>query len=417
MTRQLKWATNAKHLVAALTLSGAALLGFGATACGGTSSEPVPEPSPTGVEPQTTLTKVDPQDIALIFPLTKAPRDVDAMLAGTSRGAFGALVPRAAFDKLPGPLDARSPGPASTQGEPARAGIKVVAARIDPCFAIPGGGAPCVPQLRLVFQGIHVANGTVGADDGAVHVFYELPQDRLVYLVKQVLTLREREGNYLPAPLGVHPIMERQGPSGAFAMGLKNILLQHAGESRVTRVTFFLRTNSRQSQWIFGQLDKVGGDYQRALIPTTTGDEQTFSGINAEGFSFSKPTPATTHTDDLTLLLNTAEAMKADANARQRAFEAALRIDNPAKHSPDTIDCTSCHVATTLAEDARTRWRLTDSAQAEYTPKAPFGGPAPRSIENLHAMSYLGRELGLTQRTANETAVSVAAVNELLRTK
>lgn len=44
------------------------------------------------------------------------------------------------------------------------------------------------------------------------------------------------------------------------------------------------------------------------------------------------------------LLGNLATAKAASKTAQQAAFDAALRIENPTKHSPDTIDCASCHV-------------------------------------------------------------------------
>lgn len=375
------------------------------------TSEPV-------VEPSTTLSQVDPQDVTVVYPLPASAAEAERMLKGTSVGAFGELVPREAFGRIAEPLDARSKGPVGAAGEPARLGLHLVAVRLDPCFGVEGKESVCKAQMRLVFQGM---GGTgdgpkPAADDGAVHVFVEMPQAELVRTVKQVLTLREKAGGYAAAPLGVHPVLEREGLGGAFAQGLRSIVLEHGGASRVTRMTFFRRTNSRQGQWIFGIFDAKSGAFAESPIATTTATTQTLvAGIapSGQGLAGRVENP-TSSPDDMTLLLDTAKATSAPREDFAKAVRAAERVENPRFHSPDTMDCVSCHTATAALRVSAQNSAGGDAYRTSGGKIPAYAAPAAPSLENVHALSYLGSELGINQRTANESHSVTVAVNALL---
>lgn len=377
-----------------------------------------PAPSEPVVEPATTLTQVDPQDVTVVYPLPASAAEAERMLKGTSVGAFGELVPPEAFGRIKEPLDARSKGPVGSAGEPARQGLHLVAMRLDPCFGVEGKESTCQAQMRLVFQGLGGTGDGPGpaADDGAVHVFVALPQAELVRTVKQVLTLREKAGGYAAAPLGVHPVLEREGLGGAFAQGLRSIVLEHGGASRVTRMTFFRRTNSRQGQWIFGIFDAKSGAFSESPIATTAATTQTLvAGIapTGEGLAGRVENP-TTSPDDMTLLLDTAKATSAPEEQRAKAMRAAERVENPRFHSPDTMDCVSCHTSTAALRVLGQAAPGPDAYRTSGGKIPAFAAPAVASLENVHALSYLGRELGVNQRTANESHSVSVAVNALL---
>ncbi len=392
-------------------------------ACGSSSvaGNGTPTPSEGVVDPATTLTQVEPQDVTVVYPLPASAADAEHMLKGTSVGAFGELVPREAFSRIAEPLDARSKGPVGSAGEPARQGLHLVAVRLDPCFGVEGKESTCQAQMRLVFQGMAGVGDAPGpaADDGAVHVFVALPQAELVRTVKQVLALKEAAGGYADAPLGVHPILAKQGLGGAFAKGLRSIVLEHAGAAKTVRVTFFKLLNAGVSTWSFGILENQSGSYRLASIATIARPGQSLSNALAFGGDLSATVdPATSHADNLTLLLDTNRAKAAAAADRQAAFDAALRIENPLRHTPDTIDCVSCHTAMAAARSAEAKLGLSREGNANhFVAKVPVlpTMPATVSLHNLHAFSYLGRELGVSQRTANETAVAVDRVNAKLR--
>ncbi len=385
-------------------------------ACGSSSvaGNGTPTPSEGVVDPATTLTQVEPQDVTVVYPLPASAADAEHMLKGTSVGAFGELVPREAFSRIAEPLDARSKGPVGSAGEPARQGLHLVAVRLDPCFGVEGKESTCQAQMRLVFQGMAGVGDAPGpaADDGAVHVFVALPQAELVRTVKQVLSLREKAGGYTAEPLGVHPVLAREGLGGAFAQGLRSIVLEHGGASRVTRMTFFRRTNSRQSQWVFGILDTKSGGFFESTIATTKTITQTLVAGIGEGLAGRVENP-TSSPDNMMLLLDTEQVKSAPQADVAKAVQAAERVENPRFHSPDTMDCVSCHTSTAAL-------RVIGQAPGPDAYRTAGGktpahvGPAVASLENVHAISYLGRELGITQRTANESHSVTVAVNALL---
>jgi hypothetical protein len=383
-------------------------------ACGSdTGASPAPALPLPSVTPDLTLRQVEVQDVSIIYPLPATSAQATDLVSGATVAGFGELVPKDAFAMLPGPIDERSTGAAGKVGEEARIGFRLVGVRVDPCFGVLGA-TDCPNQIRLIFQGLNESpDGQLGAADGAIHVFYDVPRDSLMRFVRQVLTLRAQNGTFEKAPLGVHPILAKQGLAGQFAQGLRSVILEHTGASRVSRMTFFTRSNSRTATWGFGMLNRTGASFELGPIATLAGEKkQGFVTKVGEGLNGSAT--GTSHSDNLSLLLETAKADTATPAERQFAFDAALRIENPARHSPDTIDCVSCHVATTVVEDAAKRWMLGDLNRVGFEPKPKFDG-ASSTLGNLHAMSYDERKLGITQRTANETEVVVQAVTKLLQ--
>ena len=358
--------------------------------------------------------RVRPADVSVAFPLPSSLA-APGLLAGTDLAAYGPLVDPAAFDLLP-PLDAHAAGSAASAGPTARAGLRLMALRLDPCFG-PVDGSACRAQLRLVFQGLEqTAPESVEVSDGAVHVFVELSTQELITLTRELVALTAASGGYPDAPLGVHPILAREGLGGPFATGLRQLVLRYAGAERSSRMTFFALLGAGATTWTFGLLDKVGGTYQPMTIATTGSRQQSLTTtFGPPGHLSASVEHATTHADDLTLLLDTAEAMRATPEARQRAFAAALRVQSPRVHTPDTIDCISCHTAAPAVRSAEAVFGLSSQGHAErFAPSTPVADPEAATIHNIHAFSYLGHQLAVSTRTANETAAVVEAMNTLL---
>jgi hypothetical protein len=98
----------------------------------------------------------------------------------------------------------------------------------------------------------------------------------------------------------------------------------------------------------------------------------------------------------------------------QGAFNAALRVQNPLIHSAITTDCANCH----LAEGAV---RIGE-AQYGFGPGPAFTHPRSlarvdqrTSVTNLHAFGYLGRQVSIMQRTANESVLVAAALEAKIK--
>jgi len=114
----------------------------------------------------------------------------------------------------------------------------------------------------------------------------------------------------------------------------------------------------------------------------------------------------------------------ATPQARQDAFDAMLRIENPNFHSANTIDCASCHVSEVARVINSPFWGLTSLGDRfSFTPpssisQTDFALTAPvipgQSNKNFHAFSYKDTEARINQRVVNETAVVVDYLNSLL---
>lgn len=359
------------------------------------------------------------QDVTVVYPLPKAA-DVDLLLQAGAVGLYGRLIPVELFAQIPVPLDPRPGARTAATGASGWAGLRLVSLRLDPCFGSRGEipDAACPNQIRLVFQGVRPIGEVSMSDDGAVHVLYQLSRREVLDAAREIVTLAERSGGYEPAPLWAHPVLQREGLRGPFAEGLKALVLRHLGERRIARLTFFARGDTLLSSWIFGAFERKGASFARVDIATTSTSEQTLRTSLPDGGLFVGSTPTPTNAQDNPLLLiHGPLARAADEQTRARAFGAALRIENPLRHTPDTIDCVGCHVA----QAARTCGEDIFGLRSEGHPDR-FTGPGDLrqairpalSLENVHAASYHGIDLGLNQRTVNESAAVAQHLGALL---
>ena len=343
-------------------------------------------------------------DVSILFSLPKG-RDKDLLLSSTSSGDKGELLPKATFDKLP-PL---APGGA------AREDMRVVALRIDPCFAGIGvEDAACKNQLRVVLQpmSFEADDESSSAKDAAVHAFYSIDRAELGTIAKEILAAKRGARGSLRTALGVHPLIEQQGLSGTFATDLRAIVLRHAGKANLSRVTFMTREPPRQGQWKFGGFDIAGTRHTKMKIASLgNATEQVFSSFMRNGSA----EPAVASPDDMSLFFRAFDAQSAPPEKVAKAYTAALRILNPTMHTPDTVDCVSCHTSTSARVFAeKSMNQRPDGNPANFTSRTNISlskSPGSEQPENLHAFSYLGTQLTVSQRTANESAAVVEYVN------
>jgi hypothetical protein len=325
-----------------------------------------------------------PADVSLLFPAPPAT-PAAGYLATATAGRGGALVPSSVISKLPASLDASS----TKTGASYYAATQVVGARLDPCTGELGVAVKptCQAQLRLVFQ----ARGTTGLmDDGALHAFYDLTRAELRSLLD--VTVAGRRGTHVDVHgrLGVHPVLASQGMQGAFGKKLTAKIQALAGSTNLSRVTFFAREEGRPKAWKFGQFSVQGG-VPSALTIQTVGASQTLVGETIA--------PQSTHADSFTRM----------PEMDPRRAQAALRIENPGFHTPNTIGCVECH-----------------QTQRELVLKpisSPFEFKSPVSTEvigndndqeNLHFFSYMGLKASVSRRTGNETAAVVERFRTIL---
>jgi hypothetical protein len=378
------------------------LLGCGSSGAGGGGQTGLDggAPLPSDLAPQALRQSVEPYDVSVLVP---ADADPAQLPSASALGARGELFPRALFAMLPR-LQANGP-------DDLYASLRLVSVRVDPCFAaVEDRGDKCTNQVRLVLRSWNNAAGGV-SDDGAIHLFYGVSREELTTLVATTVALRKDP----PAQMGLgpHPSMKQEGMSGPFAKGYFSALLSFIGEANLTRIAFITREAARQPTWKFGSFDKASGAWKPLAIPTTQGATvQTIGGGLGFGpgtYDFKVDLP-TEHADK-TAALYSSEKITALGKAEvESAYDAALRIENPSKHSPETIDCASCHLSharqTVEAQFALAPMGRPDAYPSALTPTGLI------SSARVHAFTYGEGGTQISQRVANETIAVVKYFNE-----
>jgi hypothetical protein len=357
-------------------------------------------------------------DISVLFPLAKIQSDFQSHLAASAQGRGGALLPQDLYESSAEPHS--QPMPYDT--------LRVVAFRLDPCFANVGPITPqssCQAQIRLVFQPLTYTSGSTIAFDGAVHAFYSLTADELVSAVRDVIGAREANGGSEDlGPLAVHPIMAAQGPGGPMARALDAIVTRYAGAANLVRFTL-LRSASLVGNpgsgedrfWNFSGYDVAGGALTPMVIPALPAGS-----TNVNFLSTTEPlegtfSPDTSAADDMQAMASATRFDTASKDEQSRDFDAALRIENPDFHSPNTIDCASCHLAQPSRDlvAAKLGYSAKDNPSAfaanpQFVPAADMALTTSQGGAelNVHAFSYRDDKPMINARVVNESAAIVA---------
>lgn len=377
------------------------------SACESTSEPVAPQdagvsdaghPSDAGTEPPADL---GPNDVSILWPLPSGAMPT-GLIPVTATGRGGALLPAAVLAAIP-PLDRDAPNVAGA--------IRVVSMRLDPCF--PGrdesGPVPCRAQVRLVAQPMRMPPGPglgVGAADAAVHLHYAVSEAELTALLARIVAAARQAGVGPGAPFGIHPALASEGLEGAFAITLAALILEHLGAENLERVTFTTREGTRAPSWRFGALSVTNGEPSLLPLVAVRG-AQPMQTLAASVNGVYDVTPLGSSPDDLSLLFDMDQAQTAVAASQSAAWGAAVRIESPLLHSPESVDCSSCHVAQHLRFGAETAFGLERHPDLYTAPGQSLALPFPPERvdrERIRAFGYFEREPQVLQRTVNETA-------------
>ena len=358
-------------------------------------------------------------DATVVYPLPRSASAMNQLLAPQDGGPGGPLLPLKYWQQIP----------SINQGEHSALtyrNLRLVAVRIDPCFKFRGD---CLPQLRFVWQPIDEAvYGSASPDgleakDAAVHTFYTLQPDEFRRFVADYQQLRSSMPKVrADAPLQVHPLMQKQGLGGTFSRGFRQLLLNYCGEQNLWRVTS-MRTLVGGDAWEFSGFNIVGGKPVEIVIPRTgNARAQSFSVSLASDSEYrnGRISPVPLGEDNLNLILRDSRAIKArDLDTLKGLGASVARIENPAIHSPETMDCVSCHstqvAGALLFGDVP--WLSRDPEITRHAFRS--SSPLLQSVATTRNMPRVFRALGyfektpvLSRRVINETAVVVSQLNE-----
>ncbi len=358
-----------------------------------------------------------PNDLSILLPL---PQDVgpDPMLRAGTQGVHGVLVPWAAYQSVP-TLDM-----VFRKKEDEYASLRVVAIRIDPCFPAQHGG--CRRQIRLVWQPLVSgrAEKPVITIDAGVHTFYELTELEFDRLLKDLSKLKKETGIATEGPLWIHPALVKQGLQGPFLRSLHQIILNYVGEARMSRLTFML-VRGASILWSFGGFDFAQDSVSPIAIPRLElpvfSTQQSFfnSSFSSDDFQRSGLSPAPLGADTYNLLMRDSARIRPKEDQAEiiESLAAIYRIENPDFHSPETMDCVSCHVAQAARGFALNRFgqlAFPESVHAlAYKSNFDLTNVSPSAwfTTNLHAFSYFQEEPSISQRVINEAAAVAASLN------
>ena len=102
--------------------------------------------------------------------------------------------------------------------------------------------------------------------------------------------------------------------------------------------------------------------------------------------------------------------MGSTAEKAQAAYDGVLRVLNPEKHTPETIDCVSCHTATS-SKSVGENFRALDATNNANAYKSTFDLTVTTSAkrpDSMRAFGYLDAEPVVSGRVVNESAAVLA---------
>jgi len=165
------------------------------------------------------------------FISTAGRRDhLDGSLPRPQSGARGVLFPAAIYDSI-GHVTGTSGNPLPGAGRRAsHADLRVVAMRIDPCFAALARRhmATGCRAAATRFSRSERHNGEVAVFDSAMHAFtHSIATSFCVSPMRS--SLAQSESSARLGALAVHPVMVSQGSRGRHGDGRAGLILEYAG--------------------------------------------------------------------------------------------------------------------------------------------------------------------------------------------
>ena len=280
--------------------------------------------------------------------------------------------------------------------------LRVVAVRFDLCDrALPG---PCPRSadgvLRVVLQ--PVLSNPPSVEDIALHAFFPVPAGDLPRFVDGLRGLAEVQGLPRTAPLQVVPPRPE----------LAALINPYLSADRLLRLTLFGQESERSAVvWVFRGEELQGGRLRPIVIPGIDAGTQEVLLFSGDSFSLVPVADAPPGFERATM----ASSFRAATAAEQlESVRALLAVDNPLRHTSNTVQCASCHLTTTVtparAADAGIAvTSLPERYDTGEVDPTPLGPPETRR-RTMRNLGYFESVPLVSQRVVNETAHTLEEV-------
>jgi hypothetical protein len=356
--------------------------------------------------------------------VTLGPNDVSALFLGTAKGgaeltdflplsadgANGQLFPKAHFDAL---LPAMGTQFLAPEEHDDYASWAIVGMRIDPCAKDRAADAACRREVRLIAQPKTKPRSLNAGpfEDDTLHLAYHLDEGQFARALEGLVRIYETTGGsaFLGRPLGVHPLIERDGNGGAYATALKSWILAHAGNARLRRVT--ANFSSANLTWFLRSFTVQNDALTAAPVPCSPNPSQAWSFSGASGSSNGPTLPVPNCKTETNLMVRTQTQSQFQALTpaeRASVTTEALQLLRPDLRMPGDTDCVSCHETSQGLATWHGAAFLTanDGNPARYTARPIPVAPAavPTTTTNMRAFGYFQNQATVSLRTAIETA-------------
>jgi hypothetical protein len=340
---------------------------------------------------------VEAADVSILYPL---PDTIDQLIQPSEQAAYGVLYPEPLLPVAIGPVDVGI----------AYADMRLIAVRLDPCSARKN----CNSEVRVIFQPVVDDGGSPTVADGAIHVFYGMPRAELLSFLDEILGLKETYGADVSygSELGPQPILVAHGLDGEFARGLHKLLLEHLGESRIERFTERNHQVPGVDRWDFYLFD--GDGLPRQVIATTNDIEQQLAGTHEDPQAAGGVIGVNPVLDSPLIPIVDVNRTADLTDAIRAGFARALELQDPTKENSESIDCVDCHLAEGAHHVGVTEYGLSPDGAFQSARSLAYERDLT-AVMNLHMFAYNGRNVSVTQRVANESAVVADKMQTLLR--
>lgn len=340
-------------------------------------------------------------DVAVLVPLASTFDQINLGLKYSAQGKQGELLPLHLSENL---LDMVPEAP-NAQVWPH---LTVLGIRIDPCFVEGAGPFKCQAQIRLVWQPV-IKRGVriVEARDSAVHSFYNLTDLQFEAFLRDWQTVAVAKGD---VTWGIHPTLRAEGLGGETWARMKEILLNHAGEKRLVRVTQ-MNVLAGEQIWTFAGFDYSAGAVRDINIPVV--DQRTQGVVQGASmnqvFSGRLIPPMET---PLGRFIENSRALERYSEEEIRSLvQEVADLENPLTHNSGTVDCASCHMAHSVHQ-----WISINVDIGKYNinwGNVPLSVEGPVRPNQLRAMGYFSRWPVMSSRTLTESQESLGHLNQV----